>query len=149
MLARVNRKTSALVACAAILGASCTTSPVDVTERSPVSYSLRLEIRDGESDAFHSLMQAMVDSAKNEVGTLVYEWYLDADGKTCHIHEHFADTAAYRVHSDNFATKFADRFLPMVEIQGMTVFGNADAAARKMLATLSPQYLKAIGGFRR
>lgn len=129
--------------------AGCISPPVDVTTSSPVSYALRVEIREGQQDAFRALMAEMVASTKAERGTLVYEWFLADDGRTCTIREHFVDTAAYKEHSDNFGKHFADRFLPLVEIQGMTVFGNADDEARERLSGLAPRYLKAIGGFRR
>ncbi len=139
------------LALALILLPSCASAPLDLTNpaATPVSYTLALTIRDGQQDAFRSLMEEMVASTKEEPGTLVYEWFLGADGKTCRINEHFEDTAAYVVHSENFGESFADRFMPTIEVTGLTVYGNADAAAREMLAGMSPVYFEAFGGFRR
>lgn len=133
------------------LNGSCVGTPLDVTDpqSTPVSYNLRLTIQDGQQDVFRDLMHEMVASTKEEPGTLVYEWFLTADGKTCHINEHFEDTAAYKVHSENFSSKFAERFMPCIEIESLTVYGNADDAAREMLEALGPVYIKAVGGFRR
>ena len=134
-----------------LLLGSCAAAPRDVTDpaSTPVAYNLQVTIVDGKQEEFRALMAEMVESTKGEPGTLVYEWFLAADGKSCQINEHFADTAAYTAHSENFGAKFAARFMPCVEITGITVYGNADAEAREMLAGLSPVYVEAIGGFRR
>lgn len=134
-----------------LLFASCAAAPRDLvgTNRSPVFYNLELTIRDGQSEAFAALMNEMVAATKMEAGTMVYEWYLGPAGKTCHIHELFADTAAYKVHSANFGQNFAARFMPLVEITGLTAYGNSDAEAREMLSELNPVFYEAIGGFRR
>ena len=130
---------------------SCATAPKDLvgTGSSPVFYNLQLTIKDGQQQAFAALMAEMVAATKMESGTMVYEWYLGADGKTVHIHELFADTAAYKAHSANFGQKFAARFLPMLDITGLTAYGNSDAEARGLMAKNKPVFFEAIGGFRR
>lgn len=133
------------------LFASCAAAPRDLvgTGSTPVFYNLQLTIKDGQQEAFDTLMAEMVAATKLESGTMVYEWYRGADGKTCHIHELFADTAAYKVHSANFSANFAARFLPLLDITGLSAYGNADAEAREMMKTLGPVFFEAIGGFRR
>jgi hypothetical protein len=91
----------------------------------------------------------MVASTRQEPGTLVYEWFLSADGKTCQINEHFADAEAHKTHGDAFGAKFAERFMRCIEVAGVTVYGNPSDAARDRLAGLNPVYLAAFGGFRR
>src|SRR5690606_7156669 len=114
------------------------TAPRDLvgTGATPVFYNLQLTIKDGQQQAFAALMAEMVVATKREPGTMVYEWYLAPDGKTCHIHELFADTAAYKVHADNFGQNFAGRFLPLLEITGVAAYGNSDAEARGMMSSL-------------
>lgn len=133
------------------LFASCAAAPRDLvgTAATPVFYNLQLTIKDGQQEAFATLMAEMVAATKQESGTMVYEWYLGADGRTCHIHELFADTAAYKVHSANFAANFATRFMPILDITGLTAYGNSDAEAREMMKMLSPVFFEAVGGFRR
>tara|TARA_R110002072_G_scaffold299403_1_gene474836 strand:- start:2687 stop:3130 length:444 start_codon:yes stop_codon:yes gene_type:complete len=130
---------------------SCATAPRDLvgTSSTPVFYNLQLTIKEGQQTAFAKLMAEMVAATKQEAGTMVYEWYLGSDGRTCHIHELFADTAAYKVHSANFGEKFAARFLPLLDITGLTAYGNSDQEAREMMASLNPVFFEAIGGFRR
>ena len=134
----------------ALLG-SCTSVPHDLISEGnhPVYYNLQLTIRDGQQEAFRKLMEEMVAATKQESGTLVYEWYIAADGKTCHIHEMFADTAAYEEHSANFGAKFATRFMPKLQITGLTVYGSSDAEAREKMSSLQPVFFESFGGFRR
>ena len=133
------------------LFASCSSMPHDLVAagNTPVYYNLQLTIKDGQQEAFATLMAEMVAATKHESGTMVYEWYLGADGRTCHIHELFADTEAYKVHSANFGANFAERFMPLLDITGLTVYGNSDAEAREMMKMLQPVFFKALGGFRR
>ena len=119
------------------------------TGATPVFYNLQLTIKEGQQEAFASLMAEMVTATKQEAGTMVYEWYLGSDGRTCHIHELFADTEAYKAHSANFSANFAARFMPLLDITGLTAYGNSDAEAREMMKMLSPVFFEAIGGFRR
>ena len=130
---------------------SCASAPRElISEGShPVFYNLQLTIRDGQQEAFSNLMEEMVAATKQEAGTLVYEWFIAADGKTCQIHEMFADTAAYQEHSANFGAKFATRFMSMMEITGFTVYGNSDSEAREQMSSLQPVFFEALGGFRR
>ena len=139
-----------LIALSLLFLGSCASAPQDLLDPNcrPVSYHLLLAVRDGQVDAFRSVMKEMVAATKNEPGTLVYEWFLTADGKTCHINEHFRDTAAHAAHGEGF-NKFAERFLACVEVKEMTVFGDPEDAARERLAGLKPEYIGAIGGFRR
>lgn len=131
--------------------AGCASAPRFVTDsaHAPVNYIIELKLREGFDREFLTVMRSMVAATGKETGTLIYEWYLDEDGSSCHIHEMFADTAAYKQHSDTFGKRFAKQFLACVEIQGVTVYGRPDATAREMLAGLGPVYYRGIGGFRR
>lgn len=136
---------------AVLLLASCVSPPQDVTDPdlSPVEYLLALKIRDGKEQAFHALMREMVVATEEEPGTQVYEWFLSQDGMTCHIHERFADTAAFDAHLASFRSNYAERFMLCVEVTSVTVYGNADETARATLAEFEPVYFEAFGGFRR
>ena len=76
-----------------------------------VSWNLQMLVREGQLSDARELMPEMVESTRGEPGTLGYEWFLDAGGTVCHIHERFADSDAAMVHLGNFGTKFAERFL--------------------------------------
>lgn len=114
----------------------------------PVSFCLRLTVREGQLEPLRTLMHEMVASTENEPGTLAYEWFLGEDRSTCHIYERYAGSAALVAHLGNFGA-FAERFMACVEPAGLDVYGDPSADARTALAGLGPIYLRSIGGFAR
>ena len=59
-----------------------------------VSWVVECSVKDGQLDAFKELMEEMVAGTSGEPGTLNYEWFISDDGKTVHIYEKYADSAA-------------------------------------------------------
>ena len=116
---------------------------------STVSWNLQLAVRDGQLDAFRSLMEEMVESTLAETGTLTYEWFLSEDGTICHLNERYADSEAAMVHLGNFGSKFAERFLACVDPTALHAYGNPDEAAREVLLGFNAVFLGAFGGFAR
>jgi quinol monooxygenase YgiN len=58
-----------------------------------------LTIHDGALEEFRRLADETISTARaNEPGQLVYEWHLSPDGRTCHVDEWYADTAAALEH---------------------------------------------------
>lgn len=114
-----------------------------------VSWNLQMSVRDGHLDDARPLMTEMVTATKQEAGTESYEWFLSADGKTCHIVERFADSAAALAHLGNFGSTFADRFLACFEPTSISVYGKPSAEARAALDGFGAKYLESLGGFTR
>ena len=114
-----------------------------------VSWNLRLAVREGQLENFRSLMHEMVESTRQESGTLGYEWFLSEDGSTCHLHERYADSAAAMVHLGNFGTKFAERFLACVQPTEFTVYGDPSDDVRQVVAGFGAAHLGPFGGFSR
>jgi quinol monooxygenase YgiN len=114
-----------------------------------VSWNIQLAVRDGQLDALRTLMGEMVESTKNESGAQAYEWFLSADGTTCHIDERYDDSAAVMVHLGGFGANFAERFLACVEPTGLNVYGEPNDEARAALDGLGATYLGTFGGFAR
>ncbi len=115
-----------------------------------VHWILEVGIKDGQLENFKTLMGEMVAATSaDEPGTTHYEWFLSADETSCHIYERYADSAAVMVHLGNFGSKFAGRFMGCVQPTGLTVYGDADAEARKALGGLGAVHFEQIGGFAR
>ena len=112
-----------------------------------ISWNLQMSVREGRLNDARDLMSEMVASTKQEPGTIGYEWFLSADGKTCHINERYADSEAVMVHLGNFGSKFADRFLACVEPTSLSVYGEPSTEARAALDGLGAAYLGWLGGF--
>jgi quinol monooxygenase YgiN len=114
---------------------------------SAVSWNLQLTVRDGQLDALRELMAEMVEATTAEEGATGYQWFLSADGTTCHIYEQYVDSAAVMVHLGNFGAKFMERFLGCLEVTALFVYGEPSDEARAALDGFGAQYLGTFGGF--
>lgn len=115
-----------------------------------VHWVLELNVKEGEVDNFKTLMNEMVSTTQaDEPGTLNYEWFLGEDGKTCHIHERYADSAATMTHLGSFGEKFAERFLAAAEPTRFVVYGNPNDDVRNALAGFGAVHMAQIAGFAR
>ncbi len=114
-----------------------------------VSWNLQLSVREGRLDDVRNLMNEMVVSTLQEPGTLIYEWFLSEDGKTCHLYERYADNAAAMVHATHFGTKFADRFLACLEPTSLSVYGELSPELRAAHESFGANFLDWLGGFHR
>jgi quinol monooxygenase YgiN len=117
-----------------------------------ISWVNELAVKDGALETFRALMEEMVSGARSEPGTLDYEWYVSHDGGTVHVVETYADSAAVVAHhvSEGFALQnWAGRFMDCVDVTGVVVYGDANAAAREILDRLGATYHSAWGGFSR
>ncbi len=114
-----------------------------------VSWNLQMSVREGRLNDARNLMSEMVAATRQEPGTQSYEWFLSADGKTCHIYERYADSGAVMVHLGNFGSKFADRFLACFEPTSLSVYGEPSTDARAALNGFGATYLGWFGGFSR
>ena len=116
---------------------------------STVSWNLRLSVRDGQLDDARALMAEMVEATSQEAGTQVYEWFLSADGATCHISERYADSAGALEHLGNFGANFVERFLGCFEPTALHVYGEPSDEVRAVLDGFGAAYLGTFGGFSR
>jgi len=116
---------------------------------STISWNLQLTVRDGQVDAFRTLMHEMVESTKAEPGTQAYEWFLSADGSRCHINERYADSGAALAHLGTFGSQYMERFLACATPESLSVYGEPSDEARAVLDGFGAQYLGPFGGFSR
>jgi quinol monooxygenase YgiN len=64
---------------------------------------VELTIKPSQDEAFDRVSQKLVEISEQETGTLRYDWFMSADGKSVQIIEEFADPAAVSVHAQNIA----------------------------------------------
>ena len=115
-----------------------------------ISWMLELDVREGREEALRTLMAEMVDATRaNEPDTLAYVWNFTGDGRTCHLYERYADSAAVLTHLGTFGARFASRFFDALQPTRFTVYGSPTAAARDALAGLNPVYMAPAAGFQR
>lgn len=113
-----------------------------------VYWVLEVAVKDGEAENFKVLMKEMIDATRaNEPGTINYEWAFSDDGKSCHIYERYADSAAAMKHVGAFGTNFAGRFMAAVTPTRFVVYGNADEQVKQALSGLGAVFMNPAGGF--
>ncbi len=117
-----------------------------------ISWVNELAVKDGKLETFRDLMEEMVSGARNQPGTLAYEWYISPDGGAVHVVETYADSAAVVAHhiSEGFLLQnWPRRFADCVDVTRVAVYGDPNAAARVILDRLGATYHSAWGGFSR
>ena len=112
-----------------------------------VSWLLELAVKPGQLESFRTLMEEMVESTKEESGTLAYEWFVDDAGQAVHIYERYTDSGAALVHGETFGQRFAERFLACADPTNLSIYGTPSEELKAGLAGFSPSYLGPFGGF--
>lgn len=115
-----------------------------MTER--VAWLLRVSIKANRDQDFLDLMKEMATATEREAGTIGYQWTLADDDQSVHILEQFADSAGALAHLEGFGA-FAARFLDILDVVGLTVYGEPSAAVREGVAGFAPAFYTPIGGF--
>ena len=117
---------------------------------SEVSWILELQVQDGRENEVRALMAEMASATQaNEPGTLAYEWSTSADGKLCHLYEHYVDSAAVMTHLATFGERFAGRFLSVFKPVRFVVYGSPSGAVQEAVAGFGPVYMQPAAGFSR
>lgn len=114
-----------------------------------VFWNLEVSIKPGKLEALKTLASEMIEATQaNEPNALTYKWSINAESAICHIFERYTDSDATRVHMGNFQA-FADRFFDCVDLSRFQVYGQPDAALKKMLGGLGAQFVEMFDGFNR
>ncbi len=109
-----------------------------------------LDIKTSDLDQLKTLLEEMVSATQaDEPDTLNYEWFISADGSTCHIYERYAGSAAVMTHLGNFGEKFAERFMAILQPSRMMVYGSPNDEVITALSGLGAVFMAPLGGFDR
>lgn len=108
-----------------------------------------LDVKPGRFAEFRALVADIVAASHEEPGTLAYQYSVNADETMVHIFERYRDSAAFVSHVEQTFGAFAERFLSMVTVASLVVYGNPDAAARKALDGFNASYMTLFDGFAR
>ena len=136
---------------AAALTASFFSVPVYADEMTDASDDIRwvitLDLAEGQNATFEELMAEMVAATKTEVGAKGYEWH--RNGSSVHIMERYETNADAGIHLGNFGKNFADRFLAILALTGLQVYGPAEGGVREGLAGFGAVFYDQVGGYSR
>ena len=115
-----------------------------------IYWILELDIKNGAVAQLRELLAEMVAATEaDEPGTLYYEWFISEDETKCHIYERYADAAALMTHLGNFGSKFAGRFMSILQPTRMTVYGDTNEQVVNALNSMGAQFMAPLGGFNR
>jgi quinol monooxygenase YgiN len=108
-----------------------------------------LNVKPGKFAEFRSLVTSIVADSHEEPGTLAYQYSVSADEKTVHIFERYRNSDAFVAHVEQTFSRHAARFLELVTIASLVVYGNPNASARKALDNFNATYMTIFDGFAR
>ena len=115
-----------------------------------VAWMFELAVREGREADFRALVAEMTEAtAREEPGTLDYEWYLSDDGRRLHLFERYANVDAALTHLGTFGERYMARFFDVLAPERMTLYGAADDRVRGAFAQLAPQVMARAAGFSR
>lgn len=117
--------------------------------KNEITCNFILDVKDGQLIAFKELIYKIVDVVKSEPGTLTYTYNISEDGKNIHIVERYKDIASIISHIDVSFAPFADKFLSLVDIRKLNVYGHPDQDLRKRLDVFGAEYFALIDGISR
>ena len=115
---------------------------------SQISSLFTLSLDPKDFPAFASLVAEIVAATEQEPGTLIYEYSVNAERTEAHILERYQADAVVS-HVDTTFAPFAERFLALVKITGLVVYGRPDAKVRKRLDPFGAVYMEPFGGVSR
>ncbi|MFA6958099.1 MAG: antibiotic biosynthesis monooxygenase [Thermoanaerobaculia bacterium] len=114
------------------------------------AWMLEMDVRDGRGNDVLALMEEMVAATRaNEPGTLNYEWSFSADGTICHLYERYADSEAALIHGRTFATRFADRFLDVLQPTRFVFYGSPSEEVIASAGPFNPIVMQPAAGVTR
>ena len=103
-----------------------------------VRFVLTISVHDVE--AFTAAVEECVAISREEPGTLLYEWYLDAERATAKLYEAYRDVDAVLAHAAGpVFTEVGPRLLATCTFEHMDAFGDVGRLASQ--ATLWPTTL--------
>jgi quinol monooxygenase YgiN len=114
-----------------------------------VIYSIyHLSLKPADYDAFKTLVEQIVDATSKEADTTTYEYVVNAERTVIHIVEKYR-TKGLLPHVEQTFAPFAERFLDLVKIDKLYVYGDTTPEIRAKLDGFGAEYLTPFAGFSR
>jgi quinol monooxygenase YgiN len=98
-----------------------------------VRLAVTITVKDGQAEAFKSIAARLVADSLKEPGTLGYEWFADANGKTFYLLETYVDAAALEAHFDGPAVREGvPQLAAICRVDRFDIFGTPTAKVAEM-----------------
>jgi quinol monooxygenase YgiN len=114
-----------------------------------VYWIFTLAVMPGQLPEFKDLISRIVAATSKEPDTLTYEYSINDAGDTIHIFERYRSSEAFVTHVEETFSQFAQRFLELVKVTRLVVYGAPSDAAREKLDCFGAVYMKIFDGFKR
>lgn len=106
----------------------------------------RLKIHEGKREEFESITQQCIDSVREkDTGTLLYNWYYNADKSECVVHEHYKDSNAVLEHMGNLGG-LLDALFSASDLGAIEVYGTPSEELAAAVAALQPAMHTLLNG---
>lgn len=99
-------------------------------------------------DQVKALVETLVEATATEETAISYEWVVNSDRTEMHIIERYK-TAGVLPHIRDTFGPYASRFLDLVKIERLYVYGMPTDEIRATLDSFGAVYLEPFAGFRR
>lgn len=99
-------------------------------------------------DAFQALVAELVTATGKEADTTIYEFVVNADRTEVHIVERYR-AAGLLPHVRDTFSPYAERFLALVGVKALYVYGETTPEIREVLDGFGAIYLTPFAGFSR
>ncbi len=110
--------------------------------------AIEAAVKPGRLDDLKAVMNEIVESSKDEPGTLTYAWSVDDDGTSMHLIERYADSAAATAHLATFVSTFAARYFAAIDPVRFVVYGGDESVA-EAVAAAHPTFMGPLAGLAR
>lgn len=97
---------------------------------------------------FQALISEIVEKSSHEPDTLTYEYVVNAERSEVHIIERYRGDG-FIPHVRITFSPFAERFLQLVNIEKLFVYGEPSPEAREILDGFGALYFESFAGFTR
>jgi hypothetical protein len=113
------------------------------------TYSIyHLSIDPSNYGPFKEFIEPLIEATRAEVDTTIYEYFVNAERTVVHIVERYR-TPGLLPHVEQTFMPFAARFLELVKIDRLYVYGDTTPAIRSKLDGFGAVYLPSLAGFSR
>lgn len=106
-----------------------------------VRLTVGFTVNEGQADEFKTLAQTMTDVSKGEPGTLGYEWFSSADGKSFKLVETYVDAQAIEAHFMGAAVQvWVPKLVGTCSVTGFEIYGDPGPKVTEMAGGLGAQF---------
>ena len=106
-------------------------------------------VEPGDLAKFKQVVAELVDETRKEAGSLDYRYSVADDQSTVNIFERYRDSDALVFHVTQTFGPYAEKFLALLKLTRLVVYGTPSTEAKNLLAAFGPVYMTEFDGFSR